>query len=118
MSDNRLLDALSCRGVLVNVSICYWRARERAQPRRPGTLCGPGKRPADQPGTQEAAPQGLPAKPGPDREPGASTAGDLKRGDSPRRHGGHEAGGPELVEGEEGEREKEELAKKCTNPTK
>ena len=32
MNDNRFLDALSCRGVLVNVSICYWRARKKLNP--------------------------------------------------------------------------------------
>ena len=32
MSDNRLLDALSCRGVLVNVSVRYWRARKKLNP--------------------------------------------------------------------------------------
>ena len=105
MNDNRFLDALSCRGVLVNVSICYWRARERAQPRRPGTLCGPGKRPADQPGTQEAAPQGLPAQPGPDREPGASTAGGLKRGRT--HHEGTEDTKPEDLSLSKGKKRKE-----------
>jgi hypothetical protein len=32
MSDNRLLDALSCRGLLVNVSVRYWRARKKLNP--------------------------------------------------------------------------------------
>jgi hypothetical protein len=32
MSDNRLLDALSCRAVLVNVSVRYWRARKKLNP--------------------------------------------------------------------------------------
>jgi len=32
MTDNRLLDALSCRGVLVNVSVRYWRARKKLNP--------------------------------------------------------------------------------------
>ena len=32
MSENRLLDALTCRGVLVNVSVRYWRARRKLSP--------------------------------------------------------------------------------------
>jgi len=32
MSENRLLDALSCKGVLVNVSVRYWRARKKLNP--------------------------------------------------------------------------------------
>jgi hypothetical protein len=32
MSTNRLLDALSCKGVLVNVSVRYWRARKKLNP--------------------------------------------------------------------------------------
>ena len=32
MPNNRLLDALSCRGVLVNVSVRYWRARKKLNP--------------------------------------------------------------------------------------
>ena len=49
MTDNRLLDALSCRGVLVNVSVRYWRARKKLNPedqglpsclRRPPTRVG------------------------------------------------------------------------------
>jgi len=36
MSDNRRLDALSCRGVLVNVSVRYWRARKKLNPENLG----------------------------------------------------------------------------------
>ncbi|MDX9982349.1 MAG: DUF3150 domain-containing protein, partial [Lentisphaeria bacterium] len=32
MSENRLLDALTCRGVLVNASVRYWRARKKLSP--------------------------------------------------------------------------------------
>jgi hypothetical protein len=32
MPTNRLLDALSCKGVLVNVSVRYWRARKKLNP--------------------------------------------------------------------------------------
>ena len=32
MSDNRLLDALTCRGVLASVSVRYWRARKQLRP--------------------------------------------------------------------------------------
>ena len=32
MSENRLLDALTCRGVLASVSVRYWRARKKLSP--------------------------------------------------------------------------------------
>ncbi len=32
MNDNRLLDALTCRGVLASVSVRYWRARKKLNP--------------------------------------------------------------------------------------
>jgi len=32
MGDNRLLDALTCHGVLASVSVLYWRARKKLSP--------------------------------------------------------------------------------------
>jgi hypothetical protein len=32
MGENRLLDALTCRGVLASVSVRYWRARKKLSP--------------------------------------------------------------------------------------